>query len=97
MESKQYPRASFTGKIIEDVDFAKNGCYSVRAKGLLNIHGVEQERIIKSQIEINGGKLRVQTSFSVPLTDHNITIPKVVYQKIAEEITVTVNAEMEEG
>ncbi len=96
MESKHYPKASFTGKIIEDVDFSKNGTYSVRAKGLLNIHGVEQERIIKSQIEINGGKLRVHATFSVPLTDHNITIPKVVYQKIAEEITVTVGADMEE-
>lgn len=97
MESKKHPRASFAGKIIEDVDFSKNGSYSVRAKGLLNIHGVEQERIIKSQIEISGGKLRVQASFSVPLTDHNISIPKVVYQKIAEEITVTVSADMEEG
>ncbi len=94
METKRHPKASFSGKIIEDVDFQKNGTYSVRAKGKLNIHGVEQERIIKSQLEVNGNKLRVQSSFAVPLAEHNITIPKVVYQKIAEEITVTVDAEL---
>lgn len=94
MESKKYPKASFTGKIIEKIDFQKDGTYSVRAKGILNIHGVEQERIIKSQLELSGKKIRVQTSFSVPLADHNISIPKIVYQKIAEEIAVSVDAEL---
>ncbi|HRI58767.1 MAG TPA: YceI family protein [Saprospiraceae bacterium] len=94
MESKKYPKASFSGKIIEKIDFQKNGTYAVRAKGQLNIHGIEQERIIKSQLEVNDGKLRVQATFTVPLTDHNITIPKVVYQKIAEEVAITVNAEL---
>ena len=94
MESKQYPKASFTGKIIEKVDFQKNGTYSVRAKGKLNIHGVEQERIIKSKLEVEGNKVRIQSEFSVPLADHNISIPKVVYQKIAEQIDVKVEAEL---
>ena len=94
MESNKHPKASFSGKIIEDVDFQKNGTYSVRAKGKLNIHGVEQERIIKGQLEVKDDKLRVQATFNVPLADHNITIPKVVYQKIAEEIAVTVDAEL---
>jgi len=94
METKKYPKASFSGKIIEAVDFQKNGTYAVRAKGQLNIHGVEQERIIKGQLEVRDNKIRVQSKFTVPLADHNITIPKVVYQKIAEEITVTVDAEL---
>ena len=94
MESKKYPKASFVGKIIEHIDFQKNGTYTVRAKGKLNIHGVEQERIIKSQLEVKDNKIRVQASFSVPLAEHNITVPKIVYQKIAEEIVVTVDAEL---
>lgn len=94
MESKKYPKASFTGKIIEAIDFQKDGTYSIRAKGQLNIHGVEQERIIKSQLEVSGNKIKIQSTFGVPLSDHNITIPKIVYQKIAEEITITVDAEL---
>ncbi len=95
MESDRFPKASFTGKIIEDIDFAAPGVQSVRAKGKLNLHGVEQERIIKSQLENRGGKLFISTRFTVPVADHNIDIPKIVHQKIAEEIQVTVEAVLE--
>lgn len=94
LESTHFPRATFNGKIIEKIDFSKDGTYSVRAKGKLNLHGIEKERIIKSTLQIKGGVLQIHTSFTVPLADHDITIPKVVYQKIAEEIMVTVDAEL---
>jgi len=94
METTRFPKATFSGKIIEEIDFTKNGIHSVRAKGKLNIHGMEQERIVKGQLEIKGNKIRIQAEFTVPLADHDIAIPKVVYQKIAEEITVTVEVEL---
>ncbi|MEJ8757162.1 YceI family protein [Pontibacter sp. H259] len=92
MESNRYPNCTFSGKIIEPVDFTKNGMYSVRAKGKLSVHGVDVERIIKSTITIKDGEIKVNSSFIVPLQEHNITIPKVVYQKIAEEINVEISA-----
>jgi polyisoprenoid-binding protein YceI len=94
LESENFPRLTFTGKIIESIDYQKDGVYTVRAKGKLFIHGKEQERIIKSQMEIKKGILKIKASFDVPLTDHNISIPKIVNQKIAEEINVTVSAEL---
>lgn len=97
LESTKYPKASFSGKIIEKVDLATEGTYTVRAKGMLLLHGIEQERIIKSTIEIKNGKATVRATFTVPLADHDITIPRVVYQKIAEEVTVTVYAELKKG
>ncbi|MGZ5245086.1 MAG: YceI family protein [Bacteroidia bacterium] len=92
MESKLYPKLSFSGKIIEPVDFTKNGKYKVRAKGILNAHGVEQERIIQADLQVNNNTLKITSKFTVLLQDHHITIPKIVYQKIAEEIAVDVNA-----
>ena len=92
MESAKYQASTFSGKIIEDVDYNADGTYTVRAKGKLNIHGVEQERIIKATMQIKKGIITITSSFTVPLAEHNITIPKIVYQKIAEEITVDVNA-----
>ncbi|MFN0013263.1 MAG: YceI family protein [Saprospiraceae bacterium] len=92
LETEQHVKASFAGKIIEEIDFQNDGSYLVRAKGKLSIHGIEQERIIKGSLELRDGKIRVQAFFTVPLTDHAITIPKVVYQKIAEEIAVSVEA-----
>ena len=95
IEAKAYPVSSFEGKIIEQIDLLNNGNYSVRAKGKLNIHGVEQERIIKVQLRVSDGVIYAQTDFTVILQDHNITIPKVVFQKIAEEIKVLAEVEFD--
>ncbi|HET9057389.1 MAG TPA: YceI family protein [Chitinophagaceae bacterium] len=94
MESEVYPEASFAGKIIEDVDFNTPGKTTIRAKGILSIHGIEQERIIKSEIEIKQGSIFVKSNFTVLLSDHKILIPKVVSEKLANEIKVEVVAEL---
>ena len=95
METKTYTASKFEGKIIEQIDFSIDGSYTIRAKGTLTIHGVEQERIIKVQMRIAKGIIYTDAVFTVLLQDHNIMIPKVVFQKIAEEIKVTVNVEFE--
>ena len=92
MDSRRFPTATFSGKVIEDVDLTQPGAYTVRAKGKLVIHGVERERIIKSTVISDGESLEVVSTFSVLLEEHRITIPKVVYQKIAEEIEVELEA-----
>jgi hypothetical protein len=94
LESGKYPDASFSGKIIEEVDFAKDGTHSIRAKGRLNIHGVAQERIIKSELSIKNGQVAIKSNFTVFLADHGIPIPKVVHEKLASEIKVEVNAQL---
>ena len=94
MESDKFPRASFEGKIIEDVDLYKDGYFNVRAKGNLTIHGVVQERIIKCEINIKNGIVSVKSNFTVLLSDHNITIPKVVHEKLASEIKIDVKADL---
>lgn len=93
LESEKYPKANFHGKIIESIDLNQPGTYSIRAKGILSIHGVEQERIIRSQVISRQNKsLEVQSTFTILLDDHDIRIPKVVNQKIAQEIGVRVEA-----
>jgi hypothetical protein len=95
MESDKYPEASFKGKIIEDQDLRVDGTYELRAKGTLTIHGVPQERIIKSDVTVSNKKIAIKINFSVLLSDHNIPIPKVVYQKLANEIKVEINTTLE--
>ncbi len=92
LETFKYPDASFKGKIIEDINLQADGIYQVRAKGIFTIHGVAQERIIKSTITVHGSEILLQSIFSVLLSDHNIPIPKVVNQKLSNEIKVDVNA-----
>lgn len=94
MQSEQFPEASFSGKIIETIDYSIKGKYTIRAKGNLVVHGVEQERIIKSEIEVTGNSIRINSSFSVLLSDHNIPIPRVVKEKLANEILVSISTEL---
>lgn len=92
MESDKYPNAKFTGKIIEKVDYKTDGVYEVRAKGDLDIHGVKQTRIIKSKITVKNGAITITSDFNVPLPDHNISIPRIISEKIATEINIKVFA-----
>lgn len=94
MESNTFPYASFEGKVIEDIDYSMPGIYNVRAKGNFTIHGVSQERIIKVDITVKPQTVSVRSGFTVLLADHNITIPKVVHEKLASEIKVDVKAEL---
>jgi hypothetical protein len=92
MESERFPRAAFSGKLIERIDLAKEGEYRIRAKGKLSVHGVEQERIIPATVVVKSQKIIINAGFVVLLADHNIAIPKVVQHKIAESIFVEIQA-----
>lgn len=92
MDSKRFPTAIFSGKIIEKVDLSMEGTYFIRTKGKLTVHGVTMERIIKSTIKVSDDELEIMSRFPVLLEEHDIEIPKVVHQKIAEEIIVEVEA-----
>ena len=60
------------------------------AQGELMIHGITQERTIV--IDISGEKkgIKVQGKFDVALEDHDIEVPSLLFQKIAEIIAVNI-------
>lgn len=92
METSMFPEATFTGKIIETADLSADGEYQVRAKGRLSIHGITQERTIKVNLVVKKQLMQVTSDFTVLLADHDIKIPRVVYNKLAAEINVSLKA-----
>lgn len=94
MESSMYPLATYSGKIIEDIDMSKDGNYDIRAKGKLMIHGVEHQRIIRCRVVCKNNLITVSSDFTVFLADYNIKIPRIVSDKLAEEVKVSVHASM---
>lgn len=91
MESAMFPHATFEGKIIENVDLSVAGTHTVRAKGILSIHGVERERIIACEVVVTDGGVRVTSRLNVTLADHDIRVPGIVRQKIAPVVEVNVD------
>jgi polyisoprenoid-binding protein YceI len=93
LESDLYPKASFEGKLIDKFN-PTSSSQKIRAKGSFTIHGVKKERIIDILITKKGDSYLIVSDFSVPLKDHGIRIPKIVNQKISENISVSVKSEM---
>ncbi len=91
METEIYPNSTFKGKIIEEIDLSKPGEYKIRAKGKMNIHGIENDRIVRCDLTVTENKIDVKADFTVFLADHNITIPSIVNKKIAEEIKLSIS------
>ena len=87
MESDKFPKATFQGKI-HGYDRNAN-TQSTKAIGKLTIHGVTREVEIPGTITKQGNKLQMNTKFMVKLADHNIAIPQLLWQNIAEQVEVT--------
>ena len=98
MESDQFPKAKFKGKIIniESVDLSKEGNYTIQVKGDLTIHGVTQNVSSTGEINILDGQLTTTSSFEVAVADYNISIPSVVREKIAKKVIISIKANLEE-
>jgi hypothetical protein len=90
METELFPNSTFKGKIIEEVDLTVPGDYKIRAKGKLNIHGVEIDRIVRCDLRVTDNKINVNATFTVFIADHDISIPSILNQKIATEIKVDI-------
>jgi hypothetical protein len=92
MESDEFPKSIFKGKItnISLVNFSKSGTYNVTVEGDLTIHGVTNKISTKGILEVVTGGINANSKFNVTPEDFKIDIPKVVREKIANNLEVTV-------
>lgn len=88
MESDKFPLAKFKGIISPKIDWKKDGEYQVSAKGVLTIHGVDQNRVLNGKIIVKNKQLTLTSSFNVACADHQVKIPSLMFTKIAESIQV---------
>jgi hypothetical protein len=95
VESGKYPKAMFSGQItnLKDVNFQKDGTYKVNVKGNLTLHGVTKEIEAPGVISVQNGAVKGVSTFSVSPEDFKIEIPKLVKDKIAKQIKITVNTD----
>ncbi|MBK9150248.1 MAG: YceI family protein [Saprospiraceae bacterium] len=92
MDSDKYPLASYSGKLLDPIDISAQGEFVVRTKGKFEVKGVAREKILKHTINIKNGQIQIHSEFTVLLSDFNIHIPRIVLNKISEEIKITVDA-----
>jgi uncharacterized protein YcsI (UPF0317 family) len=97
VESDKYPNATFLGKItnIKEINFAKDGSYNANVEGKLTIHGVTREVKTTGKFEVHGAKVIGKSTFSINLSDYNVTIPSAVVKNISNAVEITVDAAMD--
>ena len=90
LEVDRYPYAAFGGTI-EQVVSLPGEMFQVTTQGILGIHGIEQERALTCNLATVNEGYRVNCSFSVFLSDHDIEIPKLMFLKLNNEIRMDLN------
>ena len=91
IESEVYPKAVLKGEI-KDFDFSaiNAGKTAFQFSGSLEIHGVVQVFDTELQLSKADQDLLLSAHFALNPKDFNIAIPKIVANKIADEVWVTV-------
>ncbi len=93
VESDKFPKATFDGKITNtsDIDFAVNGTYAAKVKGTLTIHGVGKEIETSGKITVLDGQVSATATFPINLADHDIAVPGIARNKVAEVVNAHVD------
>jgi polyisoprenoid-binding protein YceI len=98
MESATYPKAYYRGKI---TGFSAEALSSVpmklRVAGELTIHGVSRKVETMASLSLNGDTIRMTSEFIAKPEDYKIKVPRILFNKIAEEVNVLVNLELLSG
>ncbi|TSE10871.1 MULTISPECIES: YceI family protein [Aquimarina] len=93
VESDDYPKATFKGKLI---DFDKNNLkeeYSI--KGILTLHGKSKDLSVTGKLSKKDNTILISSSFKTKPEDFNIKIPGIVSKKIAKDILVSLNFDLQ--
>ncbi|MBO9703798.1 MAG: YceI family protein [Sporocytophaga sp.] len=95
IETDKYPNAEFEGKIISNFDTEKEGSQKVTVKGHFKMHGVSKEITVEGTLTRKGSNLIADADWKVLITDYKITPPKMLGNKVQDEHTIVIKAEME--
>jgi polyisoprenoid-binding protein YceI len=97
MESDKFPRSEFKGQIVNNVsvNYKKHGTYNVQVKGMLTIHGIAKEVVSNGTVKVDNDGLKANSSFNITLADYGIKISKLVGDKIAKTIKITVDTKLD--
>lgn len=95
IESNTFPKASFSGKIIDFNISNLSSTYKIfKITGTLVIRGIKKEITVDSEIKFIENTIYLHADFSVAPEDFEIKIPSIVRKKIAKKVDVSFSFEL---
>jgi hypothetical protein len=94
MESEKYPKATFTGQIVNAAQVAKQlltASQNVEVEGQMTMHGVSRKVAVSGTLQQRDGQLVVFAYFNIAPADYAIDVPLLVREHIAKSVSVRVN------
>ncbi|MBC7641392.1 MAG: YceI family protein [Flavobacterium sp.] len=96
IESSKFPKATFKGKIANlDASKLNASKTSYDLEGDLTMHGVTNKIKTKIALSLNSGKVNANANLSVKIKDYKIDIPRIVKNKITENVNMKINFVLE--
>ncbi|MAZ30698.1 MAG: hypothetical protein CMP57_01230 [Flavobacteriales bacterium] len=93
VESDLYPTATFRGKFT-DLPEKISSEIQLQVQGEMDFHGRKRKMTLPVKVSMKKNILHGTSQFSLLCSDFEIDIPKIVSDKLANEIKVTVKAEL---
>ena len=95
VESEKFPKSTFTGTLDHAPDYTVKSKQTIGVKGELALHGVTKPINTKVVFVISEKEMMAETVFNIVLEDYKIRIPKLMFNKIAEEVEVNAKFKFE--
>jgi Uncharacterized conserved protein len=94
MKSDAFPKFTFKGKIkdLSTVNFTTDGTYTAIVSGELTIKDETKDLKTPVKFVVSDGKITASTSFSIKLSDYNISGVPIEAGKVAKEPKISVAA-----
>ncbi len=90
MESETYPKATFEGRISGLSELGEGDRRNLPVSGSLTIHGVTRPLETSAEVTRTSVGYELHSAFTVRPEDHEVEVPKLLFNKIAEEVAVDV-------
>lgn len=91
LESQKYPEITFTPVQIQG-QLAPQGKSQVQLRGILGLHGKEQEIITPVDVQITGDQWTAETTFPVPYVKWGLKNPSTLFLRVKDTVNLTVHA-----
>ena len=91
LESQKYPEITFTPTQVQG-SVASQGKSQVQLRGIIGLHGREQEITTPVDVQITGDEWTGETTFLVPYVKWGLKNPSTLFLRVKDTVSLTVRA-----
>jgi polyisoprenoid-binding protein YceI len=95
LDSDKFPKMTFSGKFfkVNKIKFNRDGVYAATVDGTMTVKGISKQLSVQGTVNVSGGKIRINSNFTIKLADYNISSMYIDNGKVAKEPKISISAD----